>query len=163
MFGRCGLQGNGTQKAFIPQTFINSLQLPARLPSTWETCRTLSFAPCSPRFAHTFDDLLMPSAEEAPPRSVSTTNTSQQFHGIHSRGPAGIGQRQPRDRGQMRRTSLPCRDVGDVAHPCHRWRVGGEAPAEPVRPARKVRLTGRTFDHDFEHLPPRETRNDFVS
>ncbi|MFC2625324.1 MAG: IS630 family transposase [Propionibacterium acidifaciens] len=24
-------------------------------------------------------------------------------------------------------------------------------------------VTGRTFDHDFEHLPPRETRNDFVS
>ena len=24
-------------------------------------------------------------------------------------------------------------------------------------------ITGRTFDHDFEHLPPRETRNDLVS
>ena len=24
-------------------------------------------------------------------------------------------------------------------------------------------ITGRTFDYDFEHLPPRETRNDFVS
>ena len=24
-------------------------------------------------------------------------------------------------------------------------------------------VTGRTFDYDFEHLPPRETRNDFVS
>ena len=23
-------------------------------------------------------------------------------------------------------------------------------------------ITGRTVDHDFEHLPPRETRNDFV-
>ncbi|AYW78622.1 DDE family endonuclease [Propionibacterium acidifaciens F0233] len=24
-------------------------------------------------------------------------------------------------------------------------------------------IAGRTFDYDFEHLPPRETRNDFVS
>ena len=24
-------------------------------------------------------------------------------------------------------------------------------------------ITGRAFDYDFEHLPPRETRNDFVS
>ena len=24
-------------------------------------------------------------------------------------------------------------------------------------------IASRTFDHDFEHLPPRETRNDFVS
>ena len=24
-------------------------------------------------------------------------------------------------------------------------------------------VTGRAFDYDFEHLPPRETRNDFVS
>ena len=24
-------------------------------------------------------------------------------------------------------------------------------------------VTGRAFDHDFEHLPPRKTRNDFVS
>ena len=24
-------------------------------------------------------------------------------------------------------------------------------------------ITGRTFDYDFEHLPPRETRNDLVS
>ncbi|MFC2641187.1 MAG: hypothetical protein ACFN04_06450, partial [Propionibacterium acidifaciens] len=24
-------------------------------------------------------------------------------------------------------------------------------------------VTGRAFDHDFEHLPPRETRNDLVS
>ena len=24
-------------------------------------------------------------------------------------------------------------------------------------------IASRTFDYDFEHLPPRETRNDFVS
>ena len=24
-------------------------------------------------------------------------------------------------------------------------------------------ITGRTFDHDFEHLPPRDTENDLVS
>ena len=42
------------------------------------------------------------------------------------------------DRGQIDE-SLPCRDVGDVTHPCHRRRVGGEVPVEPVWSTRKVR------------------------
>ena len=33
---------------------------------------------------------------------------------------------------------MPCRNVGDVTDPCHCRRVGGEVPAESVRPARKV-------------------------
>ena len=40
---------------------------------------------------------------------------------------------------------MPCRNVGDVTDPCHCRRVGGEVPAESVRPAWKVRsLDGGT-------------------
>ncbi|MFC2623956.1 MAG: hypothetical protein ACFN0W_05040, partial [Propionibacterium acidifaciens] len=37
-----------------------------------------------------------------------------------------------------------------------------ETPEETLG-ASAPHITGRTFDHDFEHLPLRETRNDFVS
>ena len=37
-----------------------------------------------------------------------------------------------------------------------------ETPEETLG-ASAPHTTGRTYDYDFEHLPPRETRNDFVS
>ena len=37
-----------------------------------------------------------------------------------------------------------------------------ETPEETVG-AFASHITGRTFDHDFEHLPPRDTENDLVS
>ena len=37
-----------------------------------------------------------------------------------------------------------------------------ETPEETLG-ASASHITGRTFDYDFEHLPLRETRNDFVS
>ena len=37
-----------------------------------------------------------------------------------------------------------------------------ETPEETLETSAS-HITGRTFDHDFEHLPPRETRNGFVS
>ena len=37
-----------------------------------------------------------------------------------------------------------------------------ETPEETLG-ASAPHVTGRAFDHDFEHLPPRETRNDLVS
>ena len=37
-----------------------------------------------------------------------------------------------------------------------------ETPEETIIASASY-VTGRAFDYDFEHLPPRETRNDFVS
>ena len=36
-------------------------------------------------------------------------------------------------------------------------------PPEETLGAFASHIASRTFDYDFEHLPPRETRNDFVS
>ena len=44
-------------------------------------------------------------------------------------------------------------DIANIQH---------ETPEETLGASASY-IASRTFDHDFEHLPPRETRNDFVS
>ena len=44
-------------------------------------------------------------------------------------------------------------NIATIQHETPEETLGASAPY----------ITGRAFDYDFEHLPPRETRNDFVS
>ena len=43
-------------------------------------------------------------------------------------------------------------NIATIQHETPEETLGASAPY----------ITGRAFDYDFEHLPPRETRNDFV-